>query len=166
MVEAGASVNLSAKFTDQKNAAINETLKWSVDNGGTLNATEGSSVSFSAEKDGIYTVTVSTAKFPDLKDKVQIFVGNWAQATGTRKTAKSNIAKPSMQILRNPYGISIITSSAGKIDIFGLQGKVIKSINLSNAGTCFVDTRDIANGLYLLRLQSGTQSLHEKLILR
>lgn len=166
VVEAGASVNLSAKFTDQKNAAINETLKWSVDNGGTLNATEGSSVSFSAEKDGIYTVTVSTAKFPDLKDKVQIFVGNWAQATGTRKTAKSNIAKPSMQILRNPYGISIITSSAGKIDIFGLQGKVIKSINLSNVGTCFVDTRDIANGLYLLRLQSGTQSLHEKLILR
>ena len=166
VVETGARVNLSAKFTDQKNAAIDETLKWSVDNGGTLSATEGSSVSFSADKDGIYTVVVSTAKFPDLKDQMQIFVGNWIQTTSIRRTAQNNITKPSMQILRNSHGISIITSSAGKIDIYGLQGKVIKSVNLTNAGTCFIDTRDIAKGLYLLRLQSGTQSLHDKFILR
>ncbi len=166
VVDAGAVVNLSAKYTDQKGAAIEETLRWSVDNGGKLSAVEGSGVKFSADMDGIYNVTVSTEKIPDLKDQIQIFVGNWIQTTGTRRTAKNSITKPLVQILRSPHGISIITSSAGKVDIFGLQGKVIKSINLTNAGTCFIDTRDVAKGLYLLRLQSGTQCLHHKLILR
>lgn len=160
----GSPVALSVKYNDQKGKAVTESFKWSVSNGGTLSAAEGTNVTFSTQNDGVYEVTVSTATFPDLKDKIQIFVGDWKNAD-TRTIQKAKKLKTAMNFTQSRHGILITTSNGGKIDIVGLQGRLFKTMEIK-AGSCFLDTREMSRGLYLVRFKNSTTNLYRKLILR
>jgi len=161
----GESVALSARYADQKGSAVNETINWSVSDGGTLDATTGSNVNFSAATDGVYIVTASTATFPDLKDQLQIFVGDW-MATGVRKPALAKQLKGAMTFSHMPQAITIFAPFAGKLQIVGLNGRVVKSIPVSKAGMFQWKTGTIGNGLYIVQLKGTEQHLRSKLLVR
>ncbi|MBN1307150.1 MAG: hypothetical protein JXA18_04485 [Chitinispirillaceae bacterium] len=173
----GGSVTLSSKYTDQKGAAVSETIRWRVcreredlspEEGGVLSASEGASVTFSADCDGVYRVTASTATFPDLTDQIQIFVGDWANGcpSGIGSSMMGKPGKLSMNIINGPRGIVISTPCPGKIDIVGLQGRIVRSISANKPGTYFWNTGETAKGLYLIRLRNEMQSLRSKLIVK
>lgn len=167
----GAAVPLSAKYTDQKGTAVTETIKWKVDkDGGTVSAAEGQSVTFTASKDGVYTVSAATGTFTDLNDELQIFVGDWQKtidpSTGVSSRRLSNLVDPIMNVVYGKHGISVTTSVTGTFEVVGLQGRVVKTMQVNKKGAFFCTTNDIASGLYLIRLKNNMCSLQDKLIIR
>ncbi|MGA2507633.1 MAG: T9SS type A sorting domain-containing protein [Chitinispirillaceae bacterium] len=167
---AGANVNLSAWFRTQGTGTTTggwangtvvtgETFNWSVSPGATLTASTGASTVFSASAPGIYKVTLSDSKWPNQTEEELIFVGSWM--TGV----KTESAKPSLlplKITQGPHRIVIISPVAGKISIVSLQGRVVKSVLAGKAVPVVWDTRGVAKGLYLLKVQNETQTLESK----
>jgi alpha-glucuronidase len=163
----GASVDLSSKFADQNGTPVSETINWSVSSGGTIDATTGTNVKFSAAENGVYEVTASLASLPDLKDKIQIFVGDWWDPpVGVKKTASIALAKAAMSFSCTPHAIIISTPFEGNLDIIGLNGRVIKSIAAPRTGKVELNTSTIGSGLYVVRLKGQQQELRNKLMIK
>lgn len=166
-IAAGGNVDLASKYTDQNGANVAETINWSVSDGGTIDATTGTKVKFSAAENGVYEVTASIASIPDLKDKIQIFVGEWWNPpVGVKKTVQSSIAKAAMRFSHTQHAIIISTPIEGNLDIIGLNGRVMKSIAVPRSGTVELNTNAIGSGLYLVRLKGLQQELKSKLLVR
>ncbi|MBN1576923.1 MAG: hypothetical protein JW913_10240 [Chitinispirillaceae bacterium] len=161
----GAEVNLSARLRNQDGTAVTgETFNWSVvEPGATLSAATGTSTTFSASVPGIYTVKVWDSKWPNQFENELIFV---EPSSGAKAEIAERSEPLSMKIIQAPHSIVINASVAGEIDIYGLNGRIVKSISLSQPGTCFWDTRGVAGGLYLIRLTTPTRNLQSKLIIR
>jgi hypothetical protein len=163
----GESVSLSSKFADQNGKAITETINWSVSNGGKIDVTTGEKVNFSAAENGVYELTASLASIPDLKDKIQIFVGDWWNPpVGVKKAVPLALAKAVMKFNFTPRKVIISTPFEGNLDIIGLNGRVVKSIAVHKTGTVELNTGTIGGGLYLVRLKGLQQELRSKLLVR
>jgi hypothetical protein len=166
-VAAGGSIELSSKFADQTGAAITETINWSVSNGGTIDATTGTKVKFTAPSNGVYEVTASLASIPDLKDKIQIFVGDWWNPpVGVQKTPSILLAKAAMRFNYTQRAIFISTPFAGTLDIVGLNGRLVKSITVGSKENIELNTSAIGSGVYLVRLKGLQQEIKNKIVLR
>ncbi|MBN1602616.1 MAG: hypothetical protein JW915_13490 [Chitinispirillaceae bacterium] len=166
VIPKGEEIKLAVLFKDQKGGAVTESFKWS-SNGGQLSGTEGNEITFKADEDGIYEVTASTATFSELKDKIQIFVGDWWNPKiGVKRNILSQPTHMQIKISQNTHGINITTSTTGKIDIIGLHGRVVATYDIAKSGTNFFNTGAIAKGVYLIRFQNGLKNIHSKLILR
>jgi alpha-glucuronidase len=167
-IPVGENVNLSSKFADQNGTALAETINWSVSDGGTIDATTGTNVKFSAAEDGVYEVTASLTSIPALNDKIQIFVGDWWKPlqVGVKKTASIALAKAVMKFNHTPHSVLISTPFAGNLDVISLNGTVVKSIAIPRTGTIELNTSAIGSGLYLVRLKGMQQELRNKLIIR
>jgi alpha-glucuronidase len=163
----GDSVDLSSKFADQNGTALTEAINWSVSDGGTLDATTGTKVKFSAAANGVYEVTASLASIPDLKDKIQIFVGDWWNPpVGVKKAASIALAKAVIRFNYTPHTVVISTPFEGNLDVIGLNGRVVKSIAVPRAGRVELNTSVLGGGLYLVRLKGLQQELKSKLLVR
>jgi hypothetical protein len=166
-VAVGGSVDLSSRFADQTGTAITETINWSVSNGGAIDATTGTKVKFSAPANGVYEVTASLASIPDLKDKIQIFVGDWwSLPVGVKKTPSIALVKTVMRFNYTPRAIIISTPFAGTLDIIGLNGQVVKSVAVHSTSNVELNTSAMGSGVYLVRLKGQQQELKNKIILR
>ncbi len=122
---------------------------------------------FSAAENGVYEVTASLASLPDLKDKIQIFVGDWWDPpVGVKKTASIALAKAAMSFSCTPHAIIISTPFEGNLDIIGLNGRVIKSIAAPRTGKVELNTSTIGSGLYVERLKGQQQELRNKLMIK
>ena len=164
-VTPGSDVALSVKFTDQNGTVVSETINWSVSEGGALSAASGSNVSFSAAADGVYTVTASTATWPDLKDRLQIFVGDWA-TVGTRTPPLARKDNAVMTFGYMPHTVTIAAPFAGELHIFGLNGRMVKTFTIPKAGVFRWGTDTIGKGLYLVELKGAERNLKNKLLVR
>jgi alpha-glucuronidase len=164
----GATVNLSATLKSQNGTAVSGgTFNWSVSgSGATLSAATGASTVFSASADGIYTVKLWDARWPNQFEDELIFVGDWANAstTGVRTVQEKGTSR--IRIIQGPRRIVINTPIAGTIAIIGLQGRVVKSITADSPGAVAWDIRGAARGLYLLKVRSGTKMLQRKLFIQ
>jgi alpha-glucuronidase len=165
-VASNGSVALSARFADQNGKAITETINWTVSNGGTLSAATGQSVNFSAAADGIYMVTASTATYPDLKDQLQIFVGDWSGKTGVHKNAPEKITGNKMILNQLSNMMVISVPFTGKLDIVGLNGRSVKSISVPKAGAVKLNTEILGKGLYLICLHGKQQDIRNRVFIR
>lgn len=166
-VAAGENVNLSSRFADQNGTALTEAINWSVSDDGTIDATTGTNVKFSAAENGVYEVTASLASIPDLKDKIQIYVGDWWNPpVGVKKPASISLTKAVMRFNHTPHSVLISTPFAGNLDIISLNGSVVKSMLISKTGIIEFNTREIGSGLYLVRLKGMQQELRNKVIIR
>jgi len=165
VIDPGASVALNASFKDQSGKAVTETINWSVSNGGTIDAATGMSTNFSAAADGIYTVTASTATWPDLKDELQIFVGDWTK-TGVHRMVPVKSLTSQMKFKSLSDMVVISAPFAGELDIVGLNGRVVKSITVAKAGPVKWNTASLGSGLYLVRLRGAGQDLRNKVLIR
>lgn len=161
----GGTIALSSRFTDQNGTAVSETINWSVSDGGTLSAASGTDVNFSAAADGVYTVTASTATWPDLQDKLQIFVGEWA-TVGAHKSTLAKKEKAVMTFGFSPHAMTITAPFAGELHIVGLNGRTVKTFTIPQAGMFRWSTDNIGKGLYLVQLKGTQQNLRSKLLVR
>jgi alpha-glucuronidase len=164
----GATVNLSAQLKTQGGTAVTDgTFNWSVvEPGATLTATTGASTGFSASVPGVYTVKVWDSRWPNQFADENVFVGDWASGAVGVKTQIAKRAQLSLKIIQRAQSIVIKSPIAGKISIVGLQGRVVKSIDVSKAGPVVWDTRGVARGLYMLNLQNESQYMQSKLLVR
>ena len=164
-VAVGATVNLSATLKTQNGtASTGGTFNWSVaEPGATLSSATGSSTVFSATAPGIYTVKVCDSRWPNQSEEELIFIGS---TVGVKNGSAERCEILSLKITQEPRRIAIKSPVAGDIDIYGLNGRIVKSISLATPGTCFWDTRSVAGGLYLIRLRNRTQIPQVKLIAR
>jgi alpha-glucuronidase len=175
--DVGSAVSLTARYADQTGKDVGETINWSVARihpngslieGGTLSAAQGQSVEFSSDDDGIYRVTASTATFPDLKDQLQVFVGDWAKVppVGVRKSTINRLVKQKMLLSLRAKGVAIKVPFAGTIDIVGLNGRIVKSIAAGKAGIYRWNTHAAGAGLYIVRLTDQDRSLQSRLLVK
>jgi alpha-glucuronidase len=165
----GGNVELSSKFSDQNGTALSEAINWSVSKGGKIDATTGTKVKFEATENGVYEVTASLASIPELKDKIQIFVGNWWETptVGVKKAASITLANAVMRFNHTPHSLFISAPFAGNLDIISLNGSVVKSIQVpGTGGTIELNTRAIGSGLYLVRLKGMQQELRNRVLIR
>ncbi len=168
-LDVGSSVDLSIKFTDQFGDAVSGAINWNVDrDGGTFSSNEGISTSFSANTDGIYTITASHSTIPDISEEIQIFVGDWPNwlRTGIKTNKIFRPAKFTMKIMQRARHIVIMKPFIGKVDIFRLQGSLVKSFPVNSPKVCLWDTKGIAKGVYLIRLKNEKQRTHKKFIIK
>ncbi len=165
--EVGASVNLSALLrTQNAKTWTGENFNWSVaEPGGTVTSATGNSTVFSANAPGIYTLTLSTADWPLLGEQQMIFVGKW-DPVGVRSAMVQPAAHLSLKILQGLHRITITSPLAGKISIFSLQGRLVRSIDAGKAEPVVVDTRGFAGGLYVVKVQSATVTLQSRFFAR
>jgi alpha-glucuronidase len=165
----GANVSLSAAMKTQGGTAVTDgTFNWSVAGpGATVTPATGASTVFSASADGIYTVKLWDARWPNQFEDELIFVGDWANKDPTGVAA--GIAKRALSplnIIQEPRRIVINSPLAGKISIVSLQGRVMKSLCAEKPGAFVWDTRGVAKGLYLLQVQNETQTLRSRFFIR
>lgn len=162
----GEAIPLSATFADQFGDPVIETVNWNVDkDGGALDATSGENVGFAATADGVYTVTASTATWPDLKDRVQLFVGDW-MATGVNKSVLDKKAMGKMKLNSAIKGVVIYVPFAGTIDILGLNGRVVQSFSAGRAGNYHWNTKSAGAGLYIVQVKDRTRNLQSKVLVK
>jgi alpha-glucuronidase len=159
----GVNVNLSAVLRNQNGtAAAAGTFNWSVvEPGATLTTPTGASTVFSASVPGVYTVRVWDTRWPNQFEDELIFVGT---LVGAKTIAKG--APLSLKIVQDPRHIAITTPVAGKISIVSLQGRLVQSISVGKAGTILWDARAAARGLYLVNMETETQTLRSKIFIQ
>ncbi len=176
-VAKGESVPLTASLKDNYNKDVSgEKIKWKVNDdpnkttaaGGALDVSEGTAVNFSADKDGIFTLTASTEKWESLSEDIQIYVGDWWKSlmkiTGTNVN-RIQLPKLSMKIMQKNRGFIISAPFKGQVNIIDLKGRVMKSMPINNAGVCFWDTRQAGKGVYIISARNESQNLRAKIIL-
>jgi hypothetical protein len=91
-----------------------------------------------------------------------IFVGD---VTGAKTEIAKCFAPLSLTIIQKSQRIVINSPIEGKISIVSMQGRVVKSTSIGKAVPVVWDTRGAAKGLYLLKVQNGTQTLRGKLFI-
>lgn len=171
VVQPGETVALSALFADQKGTPVTETINWKVTPAGiggadgTIDAATGVSTNFTAATDGIYIVTASTATWPDLKDELQIFVGDWDKV-GARKKVPVKKVNVALKCSYHTDMVVVSTPFAGDLEIVGLNGRVVTSITVDKAGPVKWNTASLGSGLYLVRLRGIGQDLRSKVLIR
>jgi hypothetical protein len=151
----------------QGGTTVNDTFGWSVSAGGTLSGTTTNSTNFSASTDGVYTVTVWDTKWPTMTEDEQIFVGNWATSptTGVRPDL-ARIPALTLRIAQGIDRISITSPIAGKLSIYNLQGRFVKSVSAEKSVPVVLDTREVSNGLFLVKVQNAKETLQGKFFVR
>lgn len=168
----GENVSLSARFADQKGNPVTETINWSVSDGGSIDVNTGMNATFSATADGIYTVTASTATIPDLKDQLQIFVGDWAKAleesekTASHKHPSKKNMNGTMTFGYSPGCITISAPFSGTMNVYGLNGRVVSSIEIPSPGVHLWKPGSTGKGLYLVQLQGVAEKITKKIIIK
>ncbi len=163
----GASITLTALLRTQGGTTVNDTFGWSVSAGGTLSGTTTTSTNFSASADGVYTVTVWDTKWPTMTEDEQIFVGDWATSPNTGvKTDLARIPALGLRFAQGINRISITSPIAGKLSIFSLQGRFVKSVSAEKAVPVVLDTREVSNGLYLVKVQNAKVTVQGKFFIR
>ena len=136
------------------------TYTWVIENGGKQN---GPTAQFNFLKDGSYQVTMYA---------VTKSTGCECSATKTvlmnRASAKS-LATSGVAVYPNPaigsFNVAMTESfgSAVSIVVTNMSGAAVKSINVMNNGLVNVDTRDLSEGVYMVRVQSGSRIATEKI---
>ncbi|SFQ52386.1 cadherin-like domain-containing protein [Hymenobacter arizonensis] len=147
----GALYSGSGQWNDLSNCGEGSTVQgYIVEYGGLEPCTP---VLFSV---GTVTITVPAADFP------------WRSTNATESVAPAAATAPQLAAAPNPsngqFRVQLTAGAAGpvQLDLFDLQGRRVRSLF---AGTLQageprevrVDAPDLATGLYLVRLQSGTQ---------
>ena len=165
--DVGATVTLSAQLRTQGGTAVTgETFKWSVkEPGATLSTTTGSSTVFSANAPGVYTVSLSDSKWPNLPDEELVFVGKW-NPSGVREGTLKSGGRLSLGIARVPHGIVITSPFAGEVRIVTLQGRCVKSFAAGKTTPVVWNTRGTARGLYLLTVRNATQRVQGRFFIQ
>jgi hypothetical protein len=166
--EVGANVNLSARFRTQRGTNVTgATFNWSIVEPGataTVSPATGESTVFSASAPGTYTVRLWDTRWPNQFEEEIIFVGDWIDAYPTgAKIVRSKKAAPSLQIIQTPRCFRIATPMTGKVSIVSLQGRVVKSLSMTEPGTFVWETKDAARGVYLLQIRNQTRTLRSRL---
>jgi hypothetical protein len=167
--EVGTNVNLSAALKTQDGTAVTDgTFNWSVvEPGATLSAPTGTTTVFSASKAGVYSVKLWDSRWPEQFEDEQIFVGDWANSSGTGiKTEIGKLALQPLKIIQMTRHVLINSPIAGKINIVSLQGRVMQSIFAGKAGTIVWNTKGAARGLYLIQVQNESQTLRSKFFIQ
>jgi PKD repeat protein len=136
------------------------TYTWVIENGGKQN---GPTAQFNFLKDGSYQVTMYA---------VTKSTGCECSATKTvvmnRASAKS-LATSGVAVYPNPaigsFNVAMTESfgSAVSIVVTNMNGAAVKSINTQNNGLVNIDTRDLSEGVYMVRVQSGSRVATEKI---
>ena len=136
------------------------TYTWVIENGGKQN---GPSAQFNFLKDGSYQVTMYA---------VTKSTGCECSATKTvvmnRASAKS-LSTSGVAIYPNPaigsFNVAMTESFGTVVSIVvtNMSGAAVKSINTQNNGLVNVDTRDLSEGVYMVRVQSGSRVATEKI---
>jgi PKD repeat protein len=136
------------------------TYTWVIENGGKQN---GPTAQFNFLKDGSYQVTMYA---------VTKSTGCECSATKTvvmnRASAKS-LSTSGVAVYPNPaigsFNVAMTESfgSAVSIVVTNMNGAAVKSINTQNNGLVNIDTRDLSEGVYMVRVQSGSRVATEKI---
>ncbi len=163
-VPVNTEVKLSVRMRTQSGTDVtNGTFNWSVEEpGAKLSATTGTSTVFSASAPGIYTVKVWDSRWPNQYEDEMIFVGSLVGAKGNIK----QMEKPSFKATQASGYILMTATSAGRIDVYGLNGRMIKSFNLTKPGSCLWDAGKTAGGVYLIDFRTPDYTIRNKLIIR
>ena len=136
------------------------TYTWVIENGGKQS---GPTAQYNFLKDGSYQVTMYA---------VTKSTGCECSATKTvlmnRASAKS-LATSGVAVYPNPaigsFNVAMTESfgSAVSIVVTNMSGAAVKSINVMNNGLVNIDTRDLSEGVYMVRVQSGNRVATEKI---
>ncbi len=136
------------------------TYTWVIQNGGKQN---GPTAQYNFLKDGSYLVTMYA---------VTKSTGCECSATKTvvmnRASAKS-LATSGVAIYPNPaignFNVAMTESFGTEVNIvvFNMSGAVVKEMKVQNNGLVNVDTRDLSEGVYMVRVQSGVSVATEKI---
>jgi len=136
------------------------TYTWVIQNGGKQS---GPTAQYNFLKDGSYQVTMYA---------VTKSTGCECSATKTvlmnRASAKS-LATSGVAVYPNPaigsFNVAMTESfgSAVSIVVTNMSGAAVKSINVMNNGLVNIDTRDLSEGVYMVRVQSGNRVATEKI---
>jgi len=168
VVDTNEDVTLSARLRDQFGGELTESSQftWELDKASaTLSATEGATTTFRASKDGTYRVTLRNSQFPEMSDVLQLFAGDW-EGVGVRRSGIRRAVVSPMAVRQLGAHLVITAPKASKVNIVGLQGRVVKSATVNTTGVCRCDMRNVARGMYLVQIKNGKQMVHDKFILR
>jgi PKD repeat protein len=136
------------------------TYTWVIENGGKQN---GPTAQFNFLKDGSYQVTMYA---------VTKSTGCECSATKTvvmNRASAKNLATSGVAVYPNPaigsFNVAMTESfgSAVSIVVTNMNGAAVKSINTQNNGLVNIDTRDLSEGVYMVRVQSGSRVATEKI---
>jgi alpha-glucuronidase len=173
--EVGANVNLSALLRTQGTgsatsgwngtAVTGETFNWSVDGQATLSKTTGDSTVFSASAPGIYKVSLWDSKWQNQTEDELIFVGKLNDMVGAKTGISKCIAPLLLKFCKGSHRILIFSPLAGKLSIVNLRGNAIRTITAEKALPVVWDTRGVASGLYLLKVQNQTQTMQSRVFI-
>ena len=143
-------------------AQNNVFYEWNIDNEGQFS---GSTFTYDFPKDGLYKVTMRA---------ISESTGCYCNAIKTvemNRSSVQNIEFNQMQIFPNPTGGEFqikFTNHNGtdkiELEIMDLSGAVVKRISTEVNESIFVDLRDEADGVYLIKAEIGGKVLSSKVL--
>jgi hypothetical protein len=94
----------------------------------------------------------------------QVYVFTPTTGTGSRK-----IADAAVKVSPNPFSSELKIEMTGQqqmssMKIYDLQGRLLRSVNISEGSACTVNTHDLPAGIYFLQLTNGDKVLHRKIV--
>ena len=140
---------------------------WIFDGGGT-NSTSGvnAQTKYNFQADGVYNVTMrarsTSAPFCECSKTKQIVMD---------RLATKNLEETGVAVFPNPNNGQfnlMVKETFGKelnIEITGISGNLVKRINTLNNGVININTTDVANGVYMVRVVSGENSAVRRVVI-
>jgi len=140
---------------------------WIFDGGGT-NTTSGvnAETKYNFQADGVYNVTMrarsTSAPFCECSKTKQVVMN---------RLATKDLEETGVAVFPNPNNGQfnlMVKETFGKelsIEIAGISGNVVKRMNITNNGVISINTSDVANGVYMVRVVSGDNSAVRRVII-
>ena len=163
----GVSLNPLNASTGVAGGQDKVNYSWIFDGGGT-NTTSGvnAETKYNFQADGVYNVTMrarsTTAPFCECTKTKQVVMN---------RLATKDLEETGLALFPNPNNGQfnlMVKETFGKelnIEITGVSGNLVKRINTLNNGVISINTSDVANGVYMVRVVSGDNSAVRRVII-
>jgi len=162
----GVSVNPLNASTGVTGGQDKVDYTWIFDGGGT-NKTSGinAETKYNFQADGVYNVTMrarsTSAPFCECSKTKQVVMN---------RMSTKNLEETGVALFPNPNNGQfnlMVNETFGKnltIDITGVSGNLVKRINAVNSGVIAINSGDVANGVYMVRVVSGDHSAVRRIV--